>query len=136
MHLSLHNILLGIFDLRTPLHDHHDVLHAGDVQRGARASRRLLPPAWAFARKSSPISTCYSGSGETLHFYLTLVGLPGFARDFYCQLCLLCFFVSMSLYLSVSPLPLYPLPPPSSFFPDKKFPVVEAYFWLDELFYI
>ena len=127
MHLSLHYILLGIFDLRTPLHDHHDVLHAGDVQRGARASRRLLPPAWAFARKSSPISSCYSGSGETLHFYLTLVGLPGFARDFYCQLCLLCFFVSMSLYLSVSP-----LPPPSSFFPDKNSRLLRLIFgWMN-----
>ncbi len=34
-----------------------------------------------------------------LWFYLKLVEIPGFARDFYCQLCL---FVSMSLYLSVS----------------------------------
>jgi hypothetical protein len=25
--------------------------------------------------------------------------------------------------------------PPPSFFPEKKFPAVEAHFWLDELFY-
>jgi hypothetical protein len=44
--------------------------------------------------------------------YLILVWLPGFARDFYCQLCLyvslfLCLFVSMTLYLCLSVSPLY-----------------------------
>ncbi len=84
--------------------------------------------------------------------YILLVGLPGFAWDLYCQLCL---YVSLFLCLSMSPylclylyltlpwiclpadLPSHPslsLTPPS-LFPDKKFPAVEAHFWLDELFY-
>ncbi len=69
----------------------------------------------------------------------------------------LCLYVSLSLFISVSPLYLsqtYPylkyvclltclparlslslsLSPPPSLFPDKKFPV-EAHFWLDKLFY-
>ncbi len=91
--------------------------------------------------------------------YNELVGLPCLARDFYCQVCLyvslcLCLSISVSpLYLSISPKPIltfkmpacwpaYPplsLPsshPPTSLFPDKKFPVVEAHFWWDKLFYI
>ncbi len=65
----------------------------------------------------------------------------------------LCLFVSMSLYLCVSlsltlSLPNLTLnmpacwhaslpacPPTPSLFPDKKFHIVEVYFWLDTLFY-
>jgi hypothetical protein len=43
------------------------------------------------------------------YYYLLLVGLPGFARDFNCQLCLYVSF-SMSLYLIVSLLSPLPLP--------------------------
>ncbi len=88
-----------------------------------------------------------------LLFYMKLVGLPSFAWDFYCQLCLyvslyLCLSVSLSLP-SISPKPNLTLNmtgcwpghpplsfshPPPSLFSDKKFPV-EAHFWLDKLFY-
>ena len=79
-----------------------------------------------------------------------------FVGDFYCQLCL---FVSVSLYIDVSlslssifivlpnltqheiclpsDLPTHrslSLTPPS-LFPDNKFPIHEAHFWLDELFH-
>ena len=89
-------------------------------------------------------------------FHSKLVGLPGFARDFYCQLCLYFYFslspcISVFLSLpSITPKPnitlnkpacwpaCQPAPlslsPPPSLFPDKKFPV-EAHFWLDKLFY-
>jgi hypothetical protein len=42
-------------------------------------------------------------------FYYKLVGLPGFARDFNCQLCL---FVSLSLCICLSPLSLLNLTKP------------------------
>ncbi len=82
-----------------------------------------------------------------VHPYKSLVGLPGFVWDFYCQLCL---YVSLFLSLCISPKPnlkyaclpadllTHPslsLSPPPSLFPDKKFPVVEAHFRLDKLFY-
>jgi hypothetical protein len=61
----------------------------------------------------------------------------------------LCLFISMSLYLSQTlsnlkysflltcppTCPSLSLSPPPSLFPDKKFPVVEALFWLNKLFY-
>ncbi len=93
---------------------------------------------------------------QTLLLY-RLVVPPSFARDFWIFIvsCLyvslsLCFYVSVSSPLSISlpnltlnmpacwparpPLSLS-LSPPPSLFPDKKFPAVEAHFWLDELFY-
>ncbi len=86
--------------------------------------------------------------------YKLLDGLPGFARDFNCQLCIyvsLFLYLSISLYLCLATLSLpnltkpqkclpadLPTPPlsltPPSLFPDQKFPV-QAHFWLDQLFY-
>ena len=112
---------------------------------------------------SSLLSTLTTSERETIlkvlttsihwFFYCTLVELPGFARDFYCQLCIfVCLSISLTLP-SISPKPnlkypacwptgpplsltpsLYLSHPSPSLFPDKKFPV-EAHFWLDELFY-
>jgi hypothetical protein len=62
-----------------------------------------------------PIVTVHFVKGRKIQlkktrFYVRLVGLPGFARDFYCQLCLyvsLFLYISNYLYLCFSPLSLY-----------------------------
>jgi hypothetical protein len=49
-------------------------------------------------------------SGRLSDKHKELVGLPGFARDLNCQLCL---YVSLFLFLSISPKPNYTLDMPA-----------------------
>jgi len=81
-------------------------------------------------------------------FYIKLVGVPGFAWDFIVSSVSmsLCFYVSLyciSVSPSISPKPNLTLNMPTGplslsphtfLCPYKKFPVVEAHFWLEELF--
>jgi hypothetical protein len=88
--------------------------------------------------------------GKTIVFFIILVGLTGFAQDFYCQLCLslplcfsvsvfLCFSLSLCLYLSSPFISLSPLFSLSIYLPTiNKFLAAEgaAHFLLDINFYI
>jgi hypothetical protein len=85
-----------------------------------RRSKELIIQTLSISLGSCFVATVYVNKNRSMLYhniksYRLLVGLPGFARDFYCQLCLyvslflclsislsLCLFVSMSLYFSVS----------------------------------
>ncbi len=54
-------IVSDMFDIRSTLHGHHDVLHDGDVQRRAPAQGRLLHRARIVSGKFTPVfvgNTC------------------------------------------------------------------------------